>query len=86
MRPTLSETLKLAWVQYLAILVPVWCLVSCSAACRTAESRAGRLSRDQHLKRASCRPQFWALSCLVFDSGVVDAAADADRVVKAKLH
>ncbi|KAA0149244.1 hypothetical protein FNF27_05594 [Cafeteria roenbergensis] len=55
MRPTLTETLKLAWVQYLALLVPIWLL-------------------------------FWSLSCLVFDSGIVDAAADVDRVVKAKLH
>jgi hypothetical protein len=30
--------------------------------------------------------QFWWLSCLVFDTGVIDAAAEADRVVKAKLH
>lgn len=35
---------------------------------------------------AASSPQFWSLSCLVFDSGIVDAAADVDRVVKAKLH
>lgn len=52
-QPSLPEVLKAAWVQYVALLLPVFFVL-------------------------------WWLSCVLFDTGVVDAASEEDRAGKFK--